>query len=168
MRRAILRILLALFCSVLLIGCAPAPETHSEYKLLHQTPGPDAREAIQTLCTPEDAALLQEDFETEASLWQYTAEKEVFVQNGKKKLRAFITLELCTYKGYTAVYNITACGFADSPIWQRTGDVWFHVQNSDVPGKAPEVTIGVNVAEDRTAVPVLVVCSFSPDAETAL
>ena len=35
------------------------------------------------LCSPEDAALMKEDFYEEAKLWRYTAQKEVLVCRGK-------------------------------------------------------------------------------------
>ncbi len=86
---------------------------------LSETPGIDAYQAIETICSPEDAALMEEDFYEEAKLWRYAAQKEVFVCRGKEKIEANIVLKLCEYKGYSAIYAVIDYGFENSDVGSK-------------------------------------------------
>lgn len=165
---AFLTILLLLVFPV--TGCTAVSNARTEayqYKHLDEAPGMDAYRAIEAICSPEDVLQMKEDFQEEATLWQCTAHKDLFVQRDKERLGADIVLNFCKYRDYTAVYTIIAYGFVDSKTWKCTNDPWIIIQNSDTAETAPEVTIGVNVVEDYADHSILVVCSFYPDAEMA-
>ena len=75
------------FLLIFLVGCTAfknVPGEEYQYEQLSETPGIDAYQAIETICSPEDAALMEEDFYEEAKLWRYTAQKEVFVCRGNR------------------------------------------------------------------------------------
>ena len=79
------------FLLIFLVGCTAfknVPGEEYQYEQLSETPGIDAYQAIETICSPEDAALMEEDFYEEAKLWRYAAQKEVFVCRGKEKIEA--------------------------------------------------------------------------------
>lgn len=165
---AFLTILLLLVFPV--AGCAAVSNARTEayqYKQLDEAPGMDAYWAIESICSPEDVLQMKEDFQEEATLWQCTAHKDLFIQRDKERLGADIVLNFCKYRDYTAVYTIIAYGFVDSKTWKFTNDPWIIIQNSDAVGTSPEVTIGVNVVEDYADNSTLVVCSFHIDAEMA-
>ncbi|MDU5531216.1 MAG: hypothetical protein E6066_03105 [Oscillospiraceae bacterium] len=72
------------FLLIFLVGCTAfknVPGEEYQYEQLSETPGIDAYQAIETICSPEDAALMEEDFYEEAKLWRYAAQKEVFYPN---------------------------------------------------------------------------------------
>ena len=74
------------FLLIFLVGCTAfknVPGEEYQYEQLSETPGIDAYQAIETIYSPEDAALMEEDFYEEAKLWRYAAQKEVFVCRGK-------------------------------------------------------------------------------------
>ena len=109
------------FLLIFLVGCTAfknVPGEEYQYEQLSETPGIDAYQAIETICSPEDAALMEEDFYEEAKLWRYTAQKEVFVCRGKEKIEANIVLKLCEYKGYSAIYAVIDYGFENSDVWE--------------------------------------------------
>ena len=84
------------FLLIFLVGCTAfknVPGEEYQYEQLSETPGIDAYQAIETICSPEDAALMEEDFYEEAKLWRYAAQKEVFVCRGKEKIEANIVLK---------------------------------------------------------------------------
>jgi len=135
----------------------------ADFLLLSETPGIDAYQAIETICSPEDAALMEEDFYEEAKLWRYTAQKEVFVCRGKEKIEANIVLKLCEYKGYSAIYAVIDYGFENSDVWEQTSEAWLNIKNSQTPEALPEATLGVTVTGKGLPDPILTVCSFYPN-----
>ena len=59
---------------IFLVGCTTRKNISGEehkYEQLSELPGTDAYQAIETICSPEDAALMEEDFYDEAKLWRY-------------------------------------------------------------------------------------------------
>lgn len=118
---------------------------------------------LKSICSPEDAALMEEDFYEEAKLWRYTAQKEVFVCRGKEKIEANIVLKLCEYKGYSAIYAVIDYGFENSDVWEQTSEAWLNIKNSQTPEALPEATLGVTVTGKGLPNPILTVCSFYPD-----
>ena len=59
------------FLLIFLVGCTAfknVPGEEYQYEQLSETPGIDAYQAIETICSPEDAALMEEDFYEEAKL----------------------------------------------------------------------------------------------------
>ena len=151
---------------IFLVGCTTRKNISGEehkYEQLSELPGTDAYQAIETICSPEDAALMKEDFYEEAKLWRYTAKKEVFVCRGKEKIEANIVLKLCEYKGYSAIYAVIDYGFENSDVWEQTSKAWLNIKNSQTPEALPEATLGVTVTGKGLPDPILTVCSFYPD-----
>lgn len=133
---------------IFLVGCTAfknVPGEEYQYEQLSETPGIDAYQAIETIYSPEDAALMEEDFYEEAKLWRYAAQKEVFVCRGKEKIEANIVLKLCEYKGYSAIYAVIDYGFENSDVWEQTSEAWLNIKNSQTPEALPEATLGVTV-----------------------
>lgn len=154
------------FLLIFLVGCTAfknVPGEEYQYEQLSETPGIDAYQAIETICSPEDAALMEEDFYEEAKLWRYTAQKEVFVCRGKEKIEANIVLKLCEYKGYSAIYAVIDYGFENSDVWEQTSKAWLNIKNSQTPEALPEATLGVTVTGKGLPDPILTVCSFYPN-----
>ena len=154
------------FLLIFLVGCTAfknVPGEEYQYEQLSETPGIDAYQAIETICSPEDAALMEEDFYEEAKLWRYAAQKEVFVCRGKEKIEANIVLKLCEYKGYSAIYAVIDYGFENSDVWEQTSEAWLNIKNSQTPEALPEATLGVTVTEKGLPDPILTVCSFYPN-----
>lgn len=119
------------FLLIFLVGCTAfknVPGEEYQYEQLSETPGIDAYQAIETICSPEDAALMEEDFYEEAKLWRYAAQKEVFVCRGKEKIEANIVLKLCEYKGYSAIYAVIDYGFENSDVWEQTSEAWLNIK----------------------------------------
>ena len=151
---------------IFLVGCTTRKNISGEehkYEQLSELPGTDAYQAIETICSPEDAALMEEDFYEEAKLWRYAAQKEVFVCRGKEKIEANIVLKLCEYKGYSAIYTVIDYGFENSDVWKQTSEVWLNIKNSQTPEALPEAAIGVTVTGKGLPDSILTVCSFYPD-----
>lgn len=151
---------------IFLVGCTTRKNISGEehkYEQLSELPGTDAYQAIETICSPEDAALMEEDFYEEAKLWRYAAQKEVFVCRGKEKIEANIVLKLCEYKGYSAIYAVIDYGFENSDVWEQTSEAWLNIKNSQTPEALPEATLGVTVTGKGLPDPILTVCSFYPD-----
>ena len=151
---------------IFLVGCTTRKNISGEehkYEQLSELPGTDAYQAIETICSPEDAALMEEDFYEEAKLWRYAAQKEVFVCRGKEKIEANIVLKLCEYKGYSAIYAVIDYGFENSDVWEQTSEAWLNIKNSQTPEALTEATLGVTVTGKGLPDPILNVCSFYPD-----
>ena len=151
---------------IFLVGCTTRKNISGEehkYEQLSELPGTDAYQAIETICSPEDAALMEEDFYEEAKLWRYAAQKEVFVCRGKEKIEANIVLKLCEYKGYSAIYAVIDYGFENSDVWEQTSKAWLNIKNSQTPEALPEATLGVTVTGKGLPDPILTVCSFYPN-----
>lgn len=154
------------FLLIFLVGCTAfknVPGEEYQYEQLSETPGIDAYQAIETIYSPEDAALMEEDFYEEAKLWRYAAQKEVFVCRGKEKIEANIVLKLCEYKGYSAIYAVIDYGFENSDVWEQTSEAWLNIKNSQTPEALPEATLGVTVTGKGLPDPILTVCSFYPN-----
>ncbi len=156
---------------LLLVGCGaktPPKEAEYQYTPLNETPGSAAYKAIEAICSDEDAQHLSEDFYDEAKLWQCTAQKEVYAAKDKEYLTADITMNICEYKGYMAVYSASDYGFTDpEDIWEPVSEQFIKIQNSETAGKAPDVTFGVTVIEHRGDKGIPIVCTFYPDVSDA-
>ena len=126
-------------------------------------PGTDAYQAIETICSPEDAALMEEDSTKKLNYGGMQPKRKCSSVEGKEKIEANIVLKLCEYKGYSAIYAVIDYGFENSDVWEQTSKAWLNIKNSQTPEALPEATLGVTVTGKGLPDPILTVCSFYPN-----
>ncbi|MFR8257241.1 MAG: hypothetical protein ACLVAA_12560 [Ruthenibacterium sp.] len=181
LKKRCVRLLAPFLLLALCAGCAPgtgpqgaASGQHAEaggekysYERLEETPPAAAYQAIEAIYPQEGAAPMDEGFYEEAVLWRCTAEKGITIHFGQEGLQASAVVDICEYRGYSAVYSVIQYGFSHPDHLEPVDETWVNVTNSQTQGQAPDVTIGVTVDSEDFDKPILAVCSLYPDVRDA-
>ncbi len=77
---------------------------------------------------------MDEGFYEEAVLWRCTAEKGITIHFGQEGLQASAVVDLCEYRGYSAVYSVIQYGFSHPDHLEPVDETWVNVTNSQPQG----------------------------------